>query len=59
MDVCCLLDLTAVPVGTEEPKRLVRWLARRLNKVEAYRGRVTTQPRCMRTPTATYENLPT
>ena len=48
VDVCCLLDLTAVPEGTEEPKRLVRWLARRLKKVGAYRGRVSTRPRCIR-----------
>ncbi len=48
VDVCCLLDLMAVPNGTEEPRRLVRWLARRLKKVESYRGRVTTRPRCIR-----------
>ena len=48
VDVCCSLDLNAVPVGTEEPRRLVRWLARRLKKVEAYRGKVSTRPRCVR-----------
>ena len=48
VDVCCSLDLDAVPVGTEEPGRLVRWLARRLKKVEAYRGKVSTRPRCVR-----------
>ena len=48
VDVCCSLDLNAVPVGTEEPRRLVRWLAMRLKKVEAYRGKVSTRPRCVR-----------
>ena len=48
VDVCCSLDLNAVPVGTEEPRRVVRWLARRLKKVEAYRGKVSTRPRCVR-----------
>ena len=48
VDVCCLLDLEAVPDGTEEPKRLVRWLARRLKRVEAYSERVSTRPRCIR-----------
>ncbi len=48
VDVCCSLDLDAVPEGTEEPKNLVRWLARRLKKVEAYRGEVSTRPRCVR-----------
>ncbi len=48
VDVCCSLDLDSVPVGTEEPMRLVRWLARRLKKVEAYRGKVSTRPRCVR-----------
>ena len=48
VDVCCSLDLAAVPTGTEEPKRLVRWLARRLKRVEAYRGKVSTRPRCVR-----------
>ena len=48
VDVCCLLDLTSVPSGTEEPRRLVRWLARRLRRVEAYSGRVTTRARCVR-----------
>ena len=27
---------------------MVRWLARRLKKMEAYRGRVSTRPRCVR-----------
>ena len=48
VDVCCLLDLTSVPSGTDDPGRLVRWLARRLGRVEAYRGRVSTRPRCIR-----------
>ena len=48
VDVCCLLDLSQVPIQTEEPKPLVRWLARRLKKVERYRGNVSTQPRCIR-----------
>lgn len=48
VDVCCLLDLTSVPTGTEDPRRLVRWLSRRLRRVEAYRGRVSTRPRCIR-----------
>ena len=48
VDVCCILDLTAVPSGTDEPRPLVRWLARRLKKIEAYRGRVSTRPRCVR-----------
>ena len=48
VDVCCLLDLAAVPNGTEEPRRLVRWLARRLKRIEAYRGGVSTRPRCIR-----------
>ena len=48
VDVCCSLDLNAVPVGTEEPRRLVRWLAKRLKKVEAYEGKVSTRPRCVR-----------
>ena len=48
VDVCCILDLTAVPSGTDEPRPLVRWLARRLKKVEAYRRRVSTRPRCVR-----------
>ena len=48
VDVCCSLDLGAVPAGTEEPKRLVRWLARRLRRVEAYSGKVRTRPRCVR-----------
>ena len=48
VDVCCSLDLDVVPSGTAEPKRLVRWLARRLKKVEAYRGKVSTRPRCVR-----------
>ena len=48
VDVCCLLDLYRVPIQTEEPKPLVRWLARRLKKVEGYRGNVSTQPRCIR-----------
>ena len=48
VDVCCSLDLNAVPDGTEEPKRLVRWLARRLKRVEAYHGKVSTRPRCVR-----------
>ncbi len=48
VDVCCSLDLDAVPAGTAEPKRLVRWLARRLKKTEAYRGKVSTRPRCVR-----------
>ena len=48
VDVCCLLDLTQVPLQTEEPKPLLRWLARRLKKVERYRGNVNTRPRCIR-----------
>ena len=48
VDVCCSLDLNAVPTGAAEPKRLVRWLARRLKKVETYRGGVSTRPRCVR-----------
>ena len=48
VDVCCSLDLDAVPEGTEAPKNLVRWLARRLKKVDAYRGKVSTRPRCVR-----------
>lgn len=47
VDVCCSLDLEAVPTGTEEPKRLVRWLARRLKRMGAYRGKVSTRPRCV------------
>ena len=48
VDVCCLLDLTQVPIQTEEPKPLVRWLARRLRRVERYRGNVSTRSRCIR-----------
>lgn len=48
VDVCCSLDLRSIPVGTEEPKNLVRWLARRLKSVDAYRGKVSTRPRCVR-----------
>ena len=48
VDVCCSLDLDAVPTGTEEPRRLVCWLARRLKKAETYRGQVSTRPRCVR-----------
>ncbi len=48
VDICCSLDLNAVPAGTAEPKLLVRWLARRLKKVGAYRGNVSTRPRCVR-----------
>lgn len=48
VDVCCSLDLDGVPEGTEEPKNLVRWLARRLKKVDAYQGKVSTKPRCVR-----------
>ena len=48
VDVCCSLDLNTVPHGTEEPERLVRWLARRLKTVEAYRGKVSTRLRCVR-----------
>ena len=48
VDVCCLLDLPEVSIQTEEPKLLVRWLAKRLKKVEAYRGKVSTRPRCIR-----------
>ena len=48
VDVCCSLDLDAVPEGTEEPKNLVRWLARRLKKVDAHHGKVSTRPRCVR-----------
>ena len=32
VDVCCLLDLTQVPIQTQEPKPSVRWLARRLKR---------------------------
>ena len=48
VDVCCLLDLSEVPIQTKEPKPLVRWLARRLKKMEAYRGKVSARPRCVR-----------
>ena len=48
VDVCCSLNLDAVPHGTEEPRRLVRWLARRLKKVESYEDKVSTRPRCVR-----------
>ena len=48
VDVCCSLDPGAVPKGTEEPKRLVRWLARLLKRVESYREKVSTRPRCVR-----------
>ena len=48
VDVCCSLDLRAIPVGTEEPRNIVRWLARRLKKVAAYYGKVSTRPRCVR-----------
>lgn len=48
VDMCCSLYLNAVPDGTEEPTRLVRWLARRLKKVDTYRGKVSTRPRCVR-----------
>ena len=48
VDVCCSLDLDAVPDGTEEPRWLVRWVARRLRKAEAYRRKVSTRPRCVR-----------
>ena len=48
VDVCCSLDLRAIPIGSEEPKKLVRWLARRLKKVDAYQGKVSTRPRCVR-----------
>ena len=48
VDVCCSLDLEAVPEGTEEPKNLVRWLAKRLKRVDAYHGKVSTRPRCVR-----------
>lgn len=48
VDVCCSLDLRAVPSGTEEPKRSVRWLAKRRKRIEAYRGKVSTRRRCVR-----------
>ena len=48
VDVCCLLDLTSVPTGADDPRRLVHWLSRRLRRVDAYRGRVSTRPRCIR-----------
>ena len=48
VDVCCLLNLSEAPIQTEEPKPLLCWLARRLKKIEAYRGRVDTRPRCVR-----------
>ena len=48
VDVCCLFDLTTVPIETKEPKPLVRWLARRLKKLETYRGMVNERSRCIR-----------
>ena len=48
VDVCCSIDLDAVPEQVREPKRLVRWVAMRLKKVEAYKGRVSARPRCVR-----------
>lgn len=47
VDVCCLLDLSRVPIQTDEPKPLVRWLARRIKRMEAYRGKVSTRTRCV------------
>ena len=48
VDVCCSIDLDAVPAQVREPRHLVRWVATRLKKVEAYKGRVSTRPRCVR-----------
>ena len=30
------------------PRSVIRWLGRRLKKIEAYRGKVSTRPRCIR-----------
>ena len=48
VDVCCLLDLSQVLIQTDEPKPLVRWLARRIKRMEAYRGKVSMRTRCVR-----------
>ena len=39
VDVCCSIDISAVSEGTEGPKNLVRWLARRLKKATRIMGR--------------------
>ena len=48
VDVCCLVDLSKVPIKNKEPKPLVRWLARRLKKLKTYCGRVSQRSRCIR-----------
>ena len=48
VDVCCLLNLSEAPLPTDEPRSVIRWLGRRLKKIEAYRGKVITRPRCIR-----------
>ena len=48
IDVCCLLDLGQVPTRSKEPKPVVRWLAKRIRRIEAYRGKVKSRPRCVR-----------
>ena len=42
VDVCCMLNLTESPLQTSEPRPVIRWLGRRLKKMEAYRGKVGT-----------------
>ena len=48
VDVCCLVDLSKVPIENKEPKPLVRWLARRLKQLGSYRGTVSQRSRCVR-----------
>ena len=48
VDVCCLLNLAESPLQTSEPRPVIRWLGRRLKRMEAYNGRVSTRPKCIR-----------
>ena len=48
VDVCCLLNLAESPLQTDEPRPVIRWLGRRLKRLNAYRGKVSTRPRCIR-----------
>ena len=47
VDVCCLLNLAESPLQTDEPRPVIRWLVRRLRRIEAYRGKVSSRPRCI------------
>ena len=48
VDVCCLLNLAEAPLPTDEPRPMIRWLERRLKRMQTYRGKVSTRPRCIR-----------